>query len=303
VLLAAGLGLRLRPLTSVVPKALCPVGNITMLDRAIANVASLGLGGPDDVAVNAWHLSAAIVDAVGDRAHVGVETGPEPLGSAGGIAALRDWIDGRDVVVANADAYLAGGDLSGLTRRWTGAEVRMLGVRAPKGRREFGTYRFAGFSVIPWHYVERLRAEPTDLVRTVWRPAESRGRFQLVDYRGDYIDCGTPADYLAANLHAAGARDRQAAGTHAATRPLGHHKATATRHRQLDLETSLIAAGADITGKVVGSVIGAAASVAGEVERSVVWAGAVVAADEHLSDAIRFGTGAQATVQCQHPAR
>jgi len=300
VLLAAGIGLRLRPLTSVVPKALCPVGNITMLDRALTNVASLGLSGPDHVAVNAWHLSAAIVDAVGDRAHVGVETGPEPLGSAGGIAALRDWIDGRDVVVANADAYLAGGDLSGLTSRWTGAEVRMLGVRAPKGRREFGTYRFAGFSVIPWHYIERLRVEPADLVRTVWRPAESRGRFQLVDYRGDYIDCGTPADYLAANLHAAGARSRNGTavarsrnGT-AVARSRNGTAGTGARQAQ---PSSLIAADAEITGKVVDSVVGAAASVAGEVERSVVWADAVVAADEHLSDAIRFGTDVRATVQ------
>jgi MurNAc alpha-1-phosphate uridylyltransferase len=264
VLLAAGEGTRLRPLTAIRPKALCPVGNVALLDRAVAAVATLGLSGDRDVAVNAWHLAAQLVaHPFAARPHLSPETGAQPLGSSGGVAALRDWIDGRDVVVGNADAYLAGGTLAGLTADWTGDEVRMLGV--PVDRHavdDFGQHRFAGFTVIPWRWIESLKVEPTDLVRTVWRPAEAAGELRVVEYAGRYIDCGTPADYLTANLDDAARRG---------------------------VDGSIVAPDAVVGGGTADSVIGPGAIVAGSVRRCVVWPGAIVSAGEHLVDAIRYG--------------
>src|SRR5262245_37547251 len=95
VVLAAGEGVRLRPLTADIPKALCPIGNVPLLDRAVAMVASLGFAGHQTVAVNAWSHASQIVAHVGGRAHVSVEHGPRPLGSAGGLGALRPWIADR----------------------------------------------------------------------------------------------------------------------------------------------------------------------------------------------------------------
>ena len=66
-----------------------------LLDIALARVAGFGLSGPARVAVNAWYLSDQVVAAVGDRAHLSVESTPQPLGTAGGLGALRDWIGGR----------------------------------------------------------------------------------------------------------------------------------------------------------------------------------------------------------------
>ena len=40
----------------------------------------------------------------------------------------------------------------------------------------------------------------------VWRPAWERGDLELVMARGDFVDCGTPADYLRANMIASGGR-------------------------------------------------------------------------------------------------
>jgi len=270
VLLAAGAGTRLRPLTGVRPKALCPVGNRPLLDRALDAVASLGLTGPDRVAVNAWHHAGAIVDhltAPTVRAHVAVEPGPEPLGSAGGLAALRDWIDGRDTVVGNADAYLTGGDLAGLVDGWSGKNVRMLVVSAGDRSPEFGAHRFAGFSVIPWEMLRDLPDGYGDLVESVWRPAEAEGRLRLIEYAGRYLDTGTPADYLAANLSEAA------------------------------LAGGVLRAPGTGTGTATASVIGAGARVDGAVDRCVVWPGAVVAAGERLERAIRFGSAPEATVR------
>lgn len=269
VVLAAGEGQRLRPLTELVPKALCPVGNVALLDRALRRVDGLGLS---TVAVNASYLAQQVVAHVGDRAHLSVE--PDgPLGTAGGIGNLKDWIDGRGVLVGNADAYLSdpnrepGKDIAALLDGWDGTTVRMLTLPVkPGGTGGFSGRRFAGFSLLPWRRVRDLAAQPGDLVRLVWRPAESDDELELIPYDGIYIDTGTPADYLEANLHAAG--------------PHGMLDPTAT-----------------VTGRVSRSVVGAGAVVVGDVTRCVIWPGSTVARSEILSDAIR--AGAKMTVPAQ----
>ncbi|MFG2042532.1 NDP-sugar synthase [Dactylosporangium sp. NPDC048998] len=262
VVLAAGEGRRLRPLTEHLPKALCPVGNVALLDRALARVRALGFDRPHSVAVNACYLGHLVVEHVGDRAHLSVEPG-DPLGTAGGLGLLRDWIGGRGVLVGNADAYLAsdeepGADIAALLDGWDGHEARLLGVPGPPD--EFGTHRFAGFSLLPWDLVAALEPEPSDLVRLAWRPAERQGRLRVVEYPGSYVDTGTPADYLQANLHAAGGG-------------------------------SLVAPDAEVVGALDRAVVGSGAVVAGSVTRGVVWPGGVVAAGEALADGIRVGRG------------
>ncbi|TDC64812.1 nucleotidyl transferase [Micromonospora sp. KC207] len=267
VVLAAGEGTRLRPLTERLPKALCPVGNVALLDRALARLAGLGLAGPARVAVNACYLGEQVVAHVGDRAHLSVEPGA-PLGTAGGVANLRGWIAGRGVLVGNADAYLAdpaaapGPDIAALLAGWDGESVRLLGQPAddPAAPGTFSGHRFTGFSLLPWRLVRGLAVEPGDLVRAVWRPAEAAGALTVVPYAGTFYDTGTPADYLAANLHAAGGGN-------------------------------LIDPTATVTGRCREAVVGAGATVRGEVTRSVLWPGAEVAAGEHLTGVVRVAGG------------
>jgi NDP-sugar pyrophosphorylase family protein len=264
VLLAAGEGLRLRPLTERCPKALCPVGNVPMLDRALDRLAGAGLVGPGSVAVNASYLADQVVAHTGDRAYVSVEAGGR-LGTAGALGQLREWIGGRGVLVGNADAYLAGlseppgQDIAHLLSGWDGETVRLLGRPAEPGSQgEFGVWRFAGFSLLPWRYVRDLPARRAELVREVWRPAEAAGQLRVIGFRGTYLDTGTPATYLAANLHAAGGG-------------------------------SLVADGATVTGKLDKAVVGAGAEVHGSATHAVVWPGGYVGPDEHLVNAIRAG--------------
>ncbi|GAA2627522.1 NTP transferase domain-containing protein [Paractinoplanes durhamensis] len=262
LILAAGEGRRLRPLTELVPKALCPVGNVPLLDRALTRLAGLGLRTPERVAVNAAYLADQVVAHVQARAHVSVE--PDgPLGTSGGVARLRPWIDGRGILVGNADAYLAhptsdpGKDIAAMLDGWSGETVRMLTKPCRDGESGgFSGRRFAGFSLIPWRYVRDLPDGDGSLVRTVWRPAEAAGELELIPHEGVYIDTGTPADYLRANLHAAG-------------------------------HSSLIDPTAAVNAPVHDSVIGPRARINGAVTRCVVWPGAETSPDEDLTDVIR----------------
>ncbi|MEV6970707.1 NTP transferase domain-containing protein [Hamadaea sp. NPDC051192] len=254
IVLAAGEGSRLRPLTTLRPKALCPVGNIPMLDRALALLDEIGLAGPDRVAVNACWLGDQVAEHVGDRAHVSVEK--DLLGSAGSVGHLRDWVDGRPVLVMNADAYFSADvTIAALVEDWDGERLRMLGQRHVGGEGEFGAYDFAGMSLLPAATAASLPADHGDLVRLAWRPAEAAGTLDVIRLHGLYLDCGTPRSYLHANL--------------------------------LEVEESLIAPDAVVTGEVRRSVVGAGAIVHGDVHDCVVWPGSQVTAGEQLSRAVR----------------
>lgn len=255
VVLAAGAGTRLRPLTELRPKALCPVGGRPLLDLALDRLSPVTGDGPGRLAVNAHHHAPAIVAHCDGRATVSVEAG-EALGTAGGVARLRDWIDGRHVLLTNADAFLPEGLTGGgwsFAAGWDGERCRLLCAPVP-GRGDFpppgdapdgaGGVRYVGACLLPWPAVRDLRAEPSGLYEVLWREAAARGALDLVVTGRPAIDCGTPADYLAANLQASGGV----------------------------------------------SVVGAGATVLGRLERCVVWDGAWVGAGEQLVEVIRAGT-------------
>jgi N-acetyl-alpha-D-muramate 1-phosphate uridylyltransferase len=198
VVLAAGLGTRLRPLTDLRPKALCPVGNVPLVDLNIGRMRTV----VDDVAVNVHagrtqmeaHLSA-------HRVHVSVEEA-EPLGTAGALGRLRDWIADRPVLVTNADAWHRF-DVGVLLEGWNGERSRLL-VMEDRERGDFGPWRYVGSALMAWSVVRDLSDAPSGLYEVLWRRQQAEGQLELVTVEGEFHDCGTPADYLAANLAASG---------------------------------------------------------------------------------------------------
>ncbi|MCU1463898.1 MAG: nucleotidyl transferase [Acidimicrobiales bacterium] len=181
------------------PKALCPVGNIPLVDIAVARAGTV----TDRIAVNVHHGRMPMESHLAGRVHLSIEA-DRALGTAGGVAHLRPWIDGRPVLVTNADIWLgADVDLSQFVEDWDRERVRLL--VAPGGRRpDFGHRRYAGVALMPWRAVDALPDEPAGLYEVSWRDAEATGRLELVDHVGPFFDCGTAADYLAANMAASG---------------------------------------------------------------------------------------------------
>src|SRR2546426_402753 len=102
MILAAGLGTRLRPLTDELPKPLVPVG-----DRpAVAHIAdSLTRAGIRDAVINTHHLAEAFspdrLAALPLRLRVIHE--PTILGTGGGVANAAPWLGAGDVILWNGD--------------------------------------------------------------------------------------------------------------------------------------------------------------------------------------------------------
>ena len=101
IILAGGLGTRLRPLTDVLPKCLVPIAGRPMLDYWVDALAGAGVvearvnnhAHPDQVRAYIAGVSAS------GRLKLAESYEPELLGSAGTIAANADLADGADVVV------------------------------------------------------------------------------------------------------------------------------------------------------------------------------------------------------------
>ncbi len=199
MVLAAGAGTRLAPLTRRRPKALCPVGDRPLVDHAVARATAVA----DAVAVNVHHgreqMEARLAEPVaGTAVHASIEDG-RARGTAGALGLLREWIAGRPVLVTNADAWLGAVDLAPFVAGWDGERTRLLCVDDP-GRGDFGPLRYCGVALMPWAVVSTLGPEPSGLYETAWRHARLAGTLDLVVHHGPFLDCGTVADYLAANL-------------------------------------------------------------------------------------------------------
>jgi len=190
LVLAAGRGERLRPLTDVTPKPLLEVAGESLLDASLHRVGRAVPLDPQNVAVNAHWLSDQIVAAVADRAYVSIEE-PEALGTAGAVGRLRAWLAERDVLISNGDVwYDAPVDVTGFVSGWDRERPRLL-VVADAERPDFdGRWRFAGLSLLPAAVAQSLEPVPSGLYEQVW----SRVPVDLVPTDVTYIDCGTHED-------------------------------------------------------------------------------------------------------------
>ncbi len=107
MILAAGLGTRLRPLTDRVPKPLVEVAGRPLIEYALANVARAGIG---DVVINLHHLAVAIREHLGDGSRFGLNIRyslEDPLlGTGGGILHARELLGDSTVVTLNSDTII-----------------------------------------------------------------------------------------------------------------------------------------------------------------------------------------------------
>ncbi len=224
LLLAAGKGERLRPLTNTVPKPLVPVAGQPLIAYALGWLRHHGVA---EVAINLHHLGAQIREAVGDGAAYGVAVHyseePEILGTGGAIRNLAGWLGDAPFVVVNAD-IVHDVDLAALARlhhaqrslatlalrpdpesaRYgeiaidaAGRIRSFLGVPAPTA--ELTALMFTGVQILDPAIVSRIPwPGPSSSTQHLYLPLVREGAplFGL-RYDGYWSDAGTPASLAA----------------------------------------------------------------------------------------------------------
>lgn len=147
MILAAGRGERLRPLTERIPKPLIEVGGRPMVAWHLERLARAGFR---DIVMNVSHLGGLIESRLGDGGAWGVSITysrePEPLETAGGIAAARGLLGEAPFLLVNADVYcdLAFAPFAG---RGLGPRLAHLLLVPNPGFRPDGDFSLAGENV------------------------------------------------------------------------------------------------------------------------------------------------------------
>ncbi|WP_033070450.1 nucleotidyltransferase family protein [Thalassospira australica] len=104
MVLAAGLGKRMRPITDTMPKPLIPVAGKPMLDHVLDKLAAAGV---DKAVVNSHYLGRQITDHVATRSAPAIVTSPEEdlLETGGGVKNALSKLDAEAFLIANADVF------------------------------------------------------------------------------------------------------------------------------------------------------------------------------------------------------
>ncbi|HEX6323425.1 MAG TPA: NDP-sugar synthase [Vicinamibacterales bacterium] len=220
LVLTAGLGTRLRPLTDLVAKPALPVAGQPLIARILRWLASQGV---DDAVLNVSHLPETVASVAGDGSQFGMRvrySWEQPvLGSAGGPRHALPLLGSRFLIV-NGDTLtdVVLGDVIDAHSR-SGAAVTMALVPHPAPGRYGGVHvsdaglvdRFTARTDATdgplWHYigVQVVEAsvfadlpdnEPAESVGGLYRPLVKQGL--VAAYRSDALfrDIGTPDDYL-----------------------------------------------------------------------------------------------------------
>lgn len=217
LILAAGLGTRLRPLTNDVPKPLVPVVDASILEQQMRKAKALG-----DVTLHAnAHYLADQVVAEGTRlGYEKIWVEPEILGTAGPLSRIyREGFRGG-LLVMNGDAYCQFDLMQFIENaKASGADFALLGVEFPKvnsfrvgpdGKlagvaRRFGSEEgeAATFSGISWYSDAALsRMDPKEFdILKFWEKEMAAGRAPFVDLsqrNALWIDMGSPEGLKAA---------------------------------------------------------------------------------------------------------
>jgi NDP-sugar pyrophosphorylase family protein len=232
MILAAGLGTRLRPLTEQIPKPLLPVANRPLLEYTLALLAGAGVR---EAVVNAHHLPDQLeeglraLDSSGIAVHVSRER--RILGTAGGLKKAEAFLSSETFLLLNGD-FLVDIDLKRVLdfHRQQGATATMvlmpdetsgvLGVdpdgairrfiapRAAGEPRERLSCGFTGIHVLEPEIFRLIPAgKPWEINRQVYPELIARGR-RICGFvhRGYWREAGNPAGYLAANREVVGGR-------------------------------------------------------------------------------------------------
>lgn len=209
MVLAAGRGERMRPLTDALPKPLLQVSGRALVEHHLEALARAGI---TQIVMNTSWLGHLIRDRLGDGSGFGVhidysDEQPAPLGTGGGIFRALGLLGNGPFVVVNADVYcefdfsclrLGQGDLAQLVMVPNPSHhpagdfyLRAGRVMAHSESRDDDTLTFSGISLLHPDLFLGCRDGAFGLAPLL-RKAMSAGRVGGMLFEGSWSDVGTP---------------------------------------------------------------------------------------------------------------
>ena len=212
MLLAAGRGERLRPITATTPKALVEVAGQSLIER---HVAALRAAGITNIVINLGWLGEQIAERLGSGQAYGVSIayspeGEEILETGGGILRALPLLGNRSFVVVNADVFTDMPLPPPLPAESETGHLVMVSRPAYRERGDFDVvdgklensaapaYTFSGVASYRPEFFRDAKPERFPLAPML-RAAADRGLLGATVYRGRWEDVGTPERLEALN--------------------------------------------------------------------------------------------------------
>lgn len=207
MILAAGYGKRLRPLTDQLPKPLLPIGGKSMIEY---HLEKLALAGYSEIVINLGHLGNKIPKALGDgmRWNLSIEysdEGPEPLETGGGITKALPLLGDQPFLVVNGDVWCEL-DFRDIPKNLYPNDLALLYlVKQPKWRTrgdfdlqagrviesENPPLLYSGIAIYNPSILQGATVEKFSIVPRL-RKAITRNQVGGILYDGEWDDVGTP---------------------------------------------------------------------------------------------------------------
>ena len=213
MILAAGRGERLRPLTDHCPKPLLPVGGRPMIEWHLRRLAAAGIG---EVVINHAHLGGLIEARLGDGSRWGlrIRYSPEPLAleTAGGIAQALPLLGADPFLVVNGDVFtdfdfgrartiarqMDAADLAAWCvmvanpAEHAGGDFRLSEGRLLRAAAHAPTRTFSGIAVYRPQVFAAIAPGTRLRLRPVLDALIDEGRIGAEYHGGRWVDVGTP---------------------------------------------------------------------------------------------------------------
>jgi len=215
MVLAAGEGRRLRPLTNHTPKPLIQIGDKTMLDHTLDQLAGIGV---TCCVVNTYHLADQIHTHLQRRSRpeIVISNESELLNTGGGITNALPYFKGKPFFALNADIWWQDAHQSclyQLNEHWDSTKMDALLLLVPKekaigfegagdyflsndgrithrGDKLSAPYIFSGIRILHPRLLADQKVHPFSIV-PFFHKAESKGRLYGVAFDGKWGDIGT----------------------------------------------------------------------------------------------------------------
>ena len=205
MILAAGLGKRLKPLTNDIPKPLLKVGNQSLIER---NIRSLLHYGFDEIVINVSYLGKMITEHVLEifpNNKIIFSEESEPLGTGGGIQNALKFLGDKPFMLINADIYH---NINLAAIKTVPKYAHLVGVKNPEhniqgdfsldnnivlARSESNDFTWSGISIInPTIFNQQQPQEmPFDIWNSVLMKFINNNKITAEIYEGIWIDTGT----------------------------------------------------------------------------------------------------------------
>lgn len=229
IVLAAGEGFRLRPITSTKPKHLLPVGGIPLLEHTLLALKSVGV---DDVAILVGYLEEKIRNHFKDGSSLGISITyirqQNPTGTASAVGMTEQYVDGEDFIAAYGDLLINAHVFSMVLQRYEVDKTLTMTVVPISNPEEFGviTVRDGYVTKIVEKPKGRFESDlinagvyifPSEIFRYIKETNRSeRGEYEITDTlqslltkgtkiaacqvnQDEWLDIGRPWDLLEAN--------------------------------------------------------------------------------------------------------